>query len=149
MIQPASIDQRSFRKLLARNIGLPLGVGLLSAVVFVTIISYLLSAIQRVEHTDRVINNANETIKLSIDMETGMRGFLLTGEERFLDPYAVAKPQVMVGIKGLELLVADNPQQVDRLERVLGLQEEWNAFANTMISLRLSLIHISEPTRPY
>lgn len=136
MIQPASIDQRSFRKLLARNIGLPLGVGLLSAVVFVTIISYLLSAIQRVEHTDRVINNANETIKLSIDMETGMRGFLLTGEERFLDPYAVAKPQVMVGIKGLELLVADNPQQVDRLERVLGLQEEWNAFANTMISLR-------------
>ncbi|UVM24215.1 response regulator [Pseudomonas wadenswilerensis] len=136
MIQPASIDQRSFRKLLTRNIGLPLGVGLLSAVVFVTIISYLLAAIQWVEHTDRVINNANETVKLSIDMETGMRGFLLTGEERFLDPYEVAKPQVVAGIKGLEQMVADNPQQVDRLERLLGLQEEWNTFASTMISLR-------------
>ncbi|WP_433884505.1 response regulator [Pseudomonas vranovensis] len=136
MIQPASIDQRSFRKLLTRNIGLPLGVGLLSAVVFVTIISYLLSAIQWVEHTDRVINNANETVKLSIDMETGMRGFLITGEERFLDPYEVAKPQVIAGIKGLEQLVADNPQQVDRLQRLLGLQDEWNTFAANMISLR-------------
>ncbi|CAK9889559.1 MULTISPECIES: response regulator [Pseudomonas] len=136
MIQPASIDQRSFRKLLTRNIGLPLGVGLLSAVVFVTIISYLLAAIQWVEHTDRVINNANETVKLSIDMETGMRGFLLTGEERFLDPYEVAKPQVTAGIKGLEQMVVDNPQQVDRLERLLGLQEEWNTFAATMINLR-------------
>ncbi|QBF26526.1 response regulator [Pseudomonas tructae] len=136
MIQPASIDQRSFRKLLARNVGLPLGVGLLSAVVFITIISYLLSAIQWVEHTDRVINNANETIKLSIDMETGMRGFLLTGDERFLDPYEVAKSRVGAGIKGLEQMVADNPQQVERLARVQSLQDEWNTYASAMISLR-------------
>ncbi|MDD1016453.1 response regulator [Pseudomonas rubra] len=136
MIQPASIDQRSFRKLLARNVGLPLAVGLLSAVVFITIINYLLSAIQWVEHTDRVINNANETIKLSIDMETGMRGFLLTGDERFLDPYEVAKSRVGAGIQGLEQMVADNPQQVERLARAQSLQDEWNAFASAMISLR-------------
>ncbi len=136
MTQPASIDQQSFRKLLSRNIGLPLGVGLLSALVFVAVISYLLSAIQWVEHTDRVINNANEAVKLSIDMETGMRGFLITGEERFLEPYELAKPQVLSGLNGLKQLVTDNPQQLDRLNRLIGLQQEWNAFASDMITLR-------------
>lgn len=63
------MDQQSFRKLLSRNIGLPLGVGLLGAVAFVAVIYYLLSAMQWVEHTDRVIGNANETLKLSIDDE--------------------------------------------------------------------------------
>ena len=37
MIQAASMDQRSFRKLLSRNIG----VGLLGAVAFVAVINYL------------------------------------------------------------------------------------------------------------
>ncbi|MFZ0152610.1 CHASE3 domain-containing protein, partial [Pseudomonas sp.] len=147
MIQPASIDQQSFRKLLSRNIALPLGVGLLSAVVFVVVINYLLSAIQWVEHTDRVINNANEAVKLSIDMETGMRGFLITGDERFLDPYEVAKPQVLSGLMGLQQLVKDNPQQVDRLDRLIGLQQEWNAFAAQMISLRREDGDYREPIR--
>ncbi|MEG0860113.1 MAG: response regulator [Pseudomonas sp.] len=147
MIQPASIDQQSFRKLLSRNIGLPLGVGLLSAVVFVAMISYLLSSIQWLQHTDRVINNANETIKLSIDMETGMRGFLITGDERFLEPYEVAKPQVLSALKDLQQLVKDNPQQVDRLDRIRGLQQEWNAFAGEMISLRRQVADYSEPIR--
>ncbi|WP_422420277.1 response regulator [Pseudomonas sp. GZD-222] len=147
MIQPASIDQQSFRKLLSRNIGLPLGVGLLSAVVFVAMISYLLSAIQWLQHTDRVINNANETIKLSIDMETGMRGFLITGEERFLDPYEVAKPQVLSALRDLQQLVRDNPQQVDRLDRIKALQQNWNTFAGEMISLRRQVADYSEPIR--
>ncbi|PSS58780.1 two-component system sensor histidine kinase/response regulator [Pseudomonas sp. BBP2017] len=147
MIQPASIDQQSFRKLLSRNIGLPLGVGLLSAVVFVAMINYLLSAIQWVEHTDRVINNANEAVKLSIDMETGMRGFLITGDERFLEPYEVAKPQVLSGLMSLQTMVTDNPQQVDRLERLMALQQEWNAFASQIISLRRQGSDYQEPIR--
>lgn len=79
MNKPSSIDEQSFRRLLSRNVGLPLGVGVLSAAVFISIIVYLLSVIDWVEHTDRVINNANEATKLSIDMETGMRGYLLSG----------------------------------------------------------------------
>lgn len=136
MSQPASTDQQSFRKLLSRNIGLPLGVGLISAVVFVAVIAYLLSVIQWVAHTDRVINNANEAVKLSIDMETGMRGYLLTGEEHFLDPYEVAKPRVQAELETLKGLVADNPQQVDRLSRLQALQAAWNNFGKEMIALR-------------
>ena len=131
-----SVDEQSFRKLLSRNVSLPLGVGVLSAVFFVSLITYLLSVIQWVEHTDRVINNANETVKLMIDQETGMRGFLITGDEHFLDPYEVARPRIMADLKGLQELVADNPPQVDRLKRLAALQAEWDNFAQEMITLR-------------
>ena len=136
MNRTSVIDEQRFRKLLGRNVGLPLGVGVLSAVFFILLISYLLSAIQWVEHTDRVINNTNRSMKLSIDMETGMRGFLLTGDQHFLDPYEVAKPLLTAELQGLQALVEDNPTQLDRFRRLLTLQEEWNAFALEMIKLR-------------
>ncbi|MFE2007951.1 response regulator [Pseudomonas guariconensis] len=136
MIQAASMDQQSFRKLLSRNVGLPLGVGLLGAVAFVAVINYLLSAMQWVEHTDRVIGNANETVKLSIDMETGMRGFLITGDERFLDPYEVAKPRIFTSLKALRAMVQDNPQQTERIDRLVALQQAWNDFSSQMIASR-------------
>lgn len=136
MNSPASIDERSFRKLLTRNVGLPLAVGVLSAVLFVVMISYLLSVIKWVEHSDRVISNTNEAVRLTVDLETGMRGFLITGDEHFLDPYAVAKPQVLAQLQGLQALVRDNPQQVDRLKRIEALQNEWATYAQSMVDMR-------------
>lgn len=136
MTPPSSVDEQSFRKLLSRNVSLPLGVGVLSAVFFVSLITYLLSVIQWVEHTDRVINNANEAAKLTVDLETGMRGFLITGDEHFLDPYEVAKPRIISELRNLQQLVADNPEQVDRLQRLESLQNEWNNYAQMTIDLR-------------
>ena len=136
MNSPSSIDERSFRKLLSRNVGLPLAVGVLSAALFVVMISYLLSVIKWVEHSDRVISNTNEAVRLTVDLETGMRGFLITGDEHFLDPYAVAKPQILAQIQSLQGLVSDNPQQVDRLKRIEALQNEWASYAQSMVDLR-------------
>ncbi|SFG67458.1 response regulator [Pseudomonas sp. NFACC45] len=136
MTPSSSVDEQSFRKLLSRNISLPLGIGALSAVFFVVLITYLLSVIQWVGHTDRVINNANEALKLSVDLETGMRGYLLTGDEHFLDPYEVAKPRIAVALETLLELTADNPVQVDRLRKVQALQVEWANYAQSMIDMQ-------------
>ena len=136
MTTVSSVDEQRFRKLLSRNVSLPLGVGVISAVFFVSLITYLLSVIQWVEHTDRVINNANEAVKLTVDLETGMRGFLLSGDEHFLDPYETAKPRIAVALNTLLELTADNPVQTDRLRRLQALQTEWAAYAQTMIDLQ-------------
>ena len=136
MTPASSVDEKSFRKLLGRNVALPLSVGVLSAVFFVVLITYLLSVIQWVEHTDRVINNLNETSKLTVDLETGMRGFLITGDEHFLDPYEVAKPRIISDLRNLQALVADNPEQVDRLKRLESLQMAWNTYAQSMIDMQ-------------
>ena len=138
MNKPSSIDEQSFRRLLSRNVGLPLGVGVLSAAVFIGIIVYLLSVIDWVEHTDRVINNANEATKLSIDMETGMRGYLLSGAEGYLDPYELAKPRLAAELPALQALVSDNPRQVDRLTRIMALQKDWLDYGEQLIALKRS-----------
>ncbi|WP_149086824.1 response regulator [Pseudomonas prosekii] len=138
MTPASSVDEQRFRKLLSRNVSLPLGVGAISAVFFVALITYLLSVIQWVEHTDRVINNANEAVKLTVDLETGMRGFLLSGDEHFLDPYETAKPRIAVALNTLLELTGDNPIQTDRLHRLQALQTEWAAYAQSMIDLQRS-----------
>ena len=136
MTKNSAIDEQGFRKILLRNISLPLGVGVLSVVVFIVILLYLMSVMRWVDHTDRVINNANETARLSVDMETGMRGYLLTGDTQYLGPYEVARPRITAQLEALQELVADNPSQVDRLTRVLALQKEWNALSATLIEVR-------------
>jgi CheY-like chemotaxis protein/CHASE3 domain sensor protein len=136
MTRNSSIDEQGFRKVLQRNISLPLGVGVLSVVVFIVILMYLISVMRWVDHTDRVINNANEVARLSVDMETGMRGYLLTGEVDYLAPYEIARPRVTAELEALQGLVSDNPSQVDRLIRILAVQKEWNELAKTLIEVR-------------
>ncbi|MET0857395.1 MAG: CHASE3 domain-containing protein, partial [Telluria sp.] len=130
------IDNSQFRRILARNVALPLGVGVVSAAVFVGIIVYLISVLTWVEHSQRVIGDANQVSRLSAEMETGMRGFLISGDETFLAPYQMAKPRIESEIAALADEVRDNPAQVARLRKVQAAQKLWEEYANDMIELR-------------
>lgn len=130
------IDSFSFRRILARNVTLPLVIGVVTALVFVGLIAYLLSALRSVEHSERVIGNANEVMKLSVDLETGMRGYLLTGDETFLAPYKSGKAKIAVEMSTLLDLVADSSIQVDRLRRIRALQGQWMEYAEAVIAQR-------------
>lgn len=132
----AAIDEKNFRRILARNVGLPLGVGVLGALLFVGLISYLLYVLSWVEHTDRVLTNANESLRLTIDQETGFRGYLISGDPTFLEPYERARPRIGAELQRLRELVADNPPQIDRITHVQALEDEWTRFAQEMIELR-------------
>ena len=44
-----------------------------------------------VKHTQKVIADGKELEKLMVDMETGERGFLITGKDNFLEPFNQAK----------------------------------------------------------
>ncbi|MCC7642055.1 MULTISPECIES: response regulator [unclassified Janthinobacterium] len=132
------IDSFSFRRILARNVTLPLVIGVVTALVFVALIAYLLSALRSVEHSERVIGNANEVMKLSVDLETGMRGYLLTGDETFLAPYKSGKAKIAVEMSTLLELVSDSPIQVDRLRRIRALQNQWMEYAESVIGQRRS-----------
>ena len=41
-----------------------------------------------VTHSYKVIETASAILGAAVDMETGMRGYLLAGEEQFLAPYS-------------------------------------------------------------
>jgi len=131
-----TIENSEFRRILNRNIALPLGMSILSAVVFVAILAYLVSGIGWVEHTQRVISGAHEVRKLSAEMESGLRGYLLANDEEFLSPYRLSAQRMGTSIDELSDMVQDNPVQVDRIKRVSQAQKQWEAFANDMIARR-------------
>jgi CheY-like chemotaxis protein/signal transduction histidine kinase/CHASE3 domain sensor protein len=147
MTSSQAIDAAQFRRILTRNIAVPLGIGIVSAGLFVGVILYLLSVLGMVEHTDRVIAQANQLQRLSVDQETAMRGFLISGQESFLAPYEVAKPKMKVDMASLRAFVSDNPTQVNRLDRIGALQEQWDLYANDVITQRRAGKELSEIVR--
>ncbi|WP_313174145.1 response regulator [Massilia sp.] len=132
----SSIDNSQFRRILTRNVALPLGLSVLSAGVFVAIIAYLISVLNWVEHSQQVIGNATEVNRLVSEMETGMRGYLLTGDESFLGPYVVSKPKVEAELESLVRMVNDNDSQTTRLQRVRAAHAEWVKYTDEMIERR-------------
>jgi len=136
MSNESAMDEKGFRRILNRNVGLPLGLGLVGALFFALLIGYLLNVIRWVEHTDQVLNRASEVYKLTLDLETGMRGFLLSGDEDYLAPYEQARGKYRPLTEQLIGMVGDNPPQVQRLERLLALQEQWDLFAQEVIGSR-------------
>jgi len=129
-------DQTNFRRILRRNIVFPVILGFFSAAVFLGLILYLLSVLAWVDHSERVIGAATEIGKLASDEETGVRGFLITGDETFLAPYNISHAKLSTELSDLMALVSDNPPQVERLERIRALQNQWDIFAQEMINLR-------------
>ena len=55
---------------------------------------------------------------LLVDAETGVRGYLLTSDEVFLEPYVEAAGSLHPALDRLEDIVDDNPAQADRSTRV-------------------------------
>jgi len=131
-----ALNEHEFRKILLKNIVAPLVVGLISAALFVALIMYLLNALKWVTHTETVIGKANEVAKLTVDMQTGLRGYLITGEESFLAPYQAAKSTFSVDLAALMEITADNPMQIDRLKKLAIMQADWDEYAQRAIELR-------------
>lgn len=78
-----------------------------------------------VNHTHDVIEVAKDIIAGAVDMETGMRGYLLAGKEEFLEPYEAGSTATYQKIAELQRTVSDNPAQVKRLGQIRETLETW------------------------
>jgi len=87
-----------------------MSVGLLTA----RRISHLREDATLVEHTQVVIGQVRRVLALGVDAETGTRGFAITGDDAFLEPYNESRTQMEPELQRLETLVADNPTQKAR-----------------------------------
>jgi signal transduction histidine kinase/CHASE3 domain sensor protein len=123
----------NFRRVLSRNLTLPLALGVASAIVFLSLLAYLAIAIREVQRSDELLSHATEVQRLDLDMESGLRGFLLEGDERFLQPYEQAARQVQPALKRLQQETFD-PVQQKRLERIEQLQARWSDYAGESIA---------------
>jgi PAS domain S-box-containing protein len=127
------MDQRSFQKLLRRTVLLPVALLLLLAATLVAEILLLNASIRWVDHTDQVIANARQLIRSMIDMESGLRGYFLTGDRFFLDSYIAAKSEVPAQLALLEQLTSDNPDQTQRIGEIRNLDLRWIRYADNLL----------------
>ncbi len=67
-----------------------------------------------VVHTYKVIGLANDALLALVNMETGYRGFLVTGRDEFLQPYQEGQRAYAEALRRLQTETADNPVQVQR-----------------------------------
>jgi methyl-accepting chemotaxis protein len=75
----------------------------------------LVSSADWVTHTHKVRETLSELSSALKDAETGQRGFVLTGEERYLEPYTAATRTVDAHLQDLRELTADNRAQQNRI----------------------------------
>jgi signal transduction histidine kinase/CheY-like chemotaxis protein/CHASE3 domain sensor protein len=101
----------------------------------------LVASSDMVAHTQKVISEANELTKLVLDMETGQRGFMLTGNNEFLEPYLNGKRIFKDVLKKSKILVEDNPSQVKLFQSVGEEHAVWLRDAGKYgIELKLRVI---------
>jgi len=84
-------------------------------------------AADAVSHSLRVVGTAHETLTSMVDMETGYRGFLLTGREDFLEPYTEGGQTAEQNLAELTELTADNPDQLARWQELQERIADWKA----------------------
>ncbi|WP_421945646.1 response regulator [Pedobacter sp.] len=93
---------------------LRLGLGLSLIILFISSlasyvsISNLIKSTELVKHSDEVILDAERIISSLKDAETGQRGFLLTGNKVFLQPYYGASDTAAAILNRIELATKDN-----------------------------------------
>lgn len=103
------LKQRSIRALL------PLGFGFVvlisSTVTTIWLSTKQQAAVAWVRHTLEVENRINRVHSLITDAESGQRGYLLTGQSAYLDPYQRATARIPIELEALREQTSDNSRQ--------------------------------------
>src|SRR5262245_45237955 len=86
--------------------------------------------------TGEIVQSVDRLLLSLVDAETGQRGFLLTGENRYLEPYTQATQTVPVEVAKLRSLVASQPSELANVERLSRLVDQKMSELGETISLR-------------
>jgi PAS domain S-box-containing protein len=109
------MEYLKFKSLLRRVIVVPMVVTAALAGLLLWETFDLNKSLQWVDHTDRVLDQSGHLFMLLVDMESGTRGYIATGDETFLHPY----------LEGTQ-----------RLKDFYAGYGEWEGYASRIIALR-------------
>ncbi|MGF7214390.1 signal transduction histidine kinase [Spirosoma lacussanchae] len=73
---------------------------------------------ERVRHTYEVIGALDETLSLLKDVEAGARGYVITKDSSFLEPYQTSVTALPGHMNRLRLLLKDNRVQLNRVTKI-------------------------------
>ena len=83
-----------------------------------------------------VLAQLNSVLSTLKDAETGQRGYLLTGEESYLEPFTTAKSALPGEFKTLRGVLSARPEQARRLDALQALAEQKMGELGETVDLR-------------
>jgi PAS domain S-box-containing protein len=107
-----------FKRVIAASVVLALLVAGLSLFLAFTHLTSLAQARAWVDHSHAVKEATQDLFSSVQDAETGERGFLITEDPKYLEPYQRAETAIPDQERRLTALVADNPDQATRVQRL-------------------------------
>lgn len=89
-----------------------------------------------VSHTHEVLGELEATLSAVAEAQTAARGYIITGQEAFLEPHQAAVQAVRANLDRLKSLTADNPRQQGRLAMLERAVAEKLSSLQQIIDLR-------------
>jgi PAS domain S-box-containing protein len=127
------LEFRRFKRTLWQVLLLPIVACLLLACFLVWQIRWANDAVALIEESDSRIDLTIRIEKLVVDEETGLRGYQVTGDPRFLQPYRDAEAPIQQAVDELQSIA--QPEQNDDLKQFLAEHRIWRqAFADPLIA---------------
>ena len=99
-------------------------------------INTLSNTSQVVAHTHLVLERLADVLNVLQDAEIGGRGYIITGDDSFLQPYQNAETKILTVVKDLRVLIADNPAQQKRISQAEPIITAKMALTKRYIEMR-------------
>ena len=78
-------------------------------------------------HTYEVLETLDHATEAMVNQETGVRGYLVSGNEKFLEPFHAGSEAYTAAFQKVKQLTSDNPAQQDRLDAMNQIAVTWTA----------------------
>jgi methyl-accepting chemotaxis protein len=88
-------------------------------------LSFIQTSAGWTDHTYMVLEGLQSAMESMVDQETGVRGFLVSNDQTFLEPYKVGQEQFEKSFTRVKELTSDNPTQQQRLSQIRGFAQRW------------------------
>lgn len=128
------LEPEKFKRIALRNAFLPLMLAVIMSAIFVGLIFQLVAVNRKLNLSDQIIGDAYQVLQLIVDAETGLRGFIITDNESFLEPYNESNQTLGQKLAELKSQVQDQPAQLEILKSVDGLKTDWSSYAEELIA---------------
>lgn len=88
-------------------------------------------------HTYQVIDETRALTESLINMETGLRGYAIVGDDAMLEPYRNGTESFKQHLATIRNLTSDNAQQQERLRKLESQETHWaSSFADDLLAKR-------------
>ncbi|MFO0576506.1 MAG: CHASE3 domain-containing protein [Polyangia bacterium] len=129
-------EAKKVRAQIAAGFTLPAVIMVLFGVLSYRAIHRFTAARTWASHTAEVRVEIGELLDTLVGAESGQRGFALTGDEGFLQPYRLAMTLINKRYERLRTITADNPQQQQRLQALRPLLDTKLAYMQRAVDVR-------------